>query len=171
MIRLGKSFATELRTCVERAAFAHGAPFNGTAFYLVFSTDQDEQILRVFTNATSYTPDEAAWEKLSAAEGTIKLEIMSAIFENNLLTSDGGPYDGSSITLSCVAPIRARIASTSASVVVSSSEMLKVPSPKSRRFDVSFKRECEKRIVSKKRSWRTFPPALVIPSANARVRS
>jgi hypothetical protein len=82
----------------ERAAFAHGAPYNGTAFFLVFSTPSDPKLLRVFTGETSYTPDEKAWAKLIGAKTQIKLEISSAIFENNLLASDGGPYKGTPIT-------------------------------------------------------------------------
>lgn len=75
-------------------AHAHGAPYTGPAYYLVFSVPNNAQLLRVFTAARSYTPDDASWAKLSAARGPIRLDISSAIFENSLIVSDGGPFLG-----------------------------------------------------------------------------
>lgn len=82
----------------ERSAWAHGAPLNGSAFFLVFSSPSSPQLLRVFTDKTSYTPDAADWQKLVAAQATITLSVTSAVFENNLLTADGGPFTGQTLT-------------------------------------------------------------------------
>jgi len=82
----------------ERTASAHGAPLNGEAFFLVFSTPSSPTLLRVFTTQLSYTPDADAWKKLIGAGGPITLDITSGIFENNLLTQDGGPHLGQTLT-------------------------------------------------------------------------
>lgn len=75
-------------------AHAHGATYNGRAYYLVFSTPGNAQLLRVFTAGKSYTPDAPSWSKLSGASGPITLSITSADFESSLLVSDGGPFVG-----------------------------------------------------------------------------
>ena len=75
-------------------AHAHGPPYNGVAYYLLFSTPQNPRLLRVFTAARNYTPDPASWSKLTAESGPITLSITSGVFENSLLLSDGGPFIG-----------------------------------------------------------------------------
>ncbi|HWZ93171.1 MAG TPA: hypothetical protein VNW92_30135 [Polyangiaceae bacterium] len=72
---------------------------NGQAFMLVFSSSSDPKLLRVFTSLTSYTPDAKAWQKLVAAGGPISVNVTSATFENDLLTSDGGPHIGQTISI------------------------------------------------------------------------
>lgn len=79
-------------------AHAHGPTYNGTAYFLVFSTPSNPKLLRVFTAAKSYTPDATGWQTLAEAASPITLDVTSATFENSLLTSDGGPFLGGSVT-------------------------------------------------------------------------
>lgn len=83
----------------ERSAHAHGAPFNGTGYFVVFSTDKNDKLVRVFTGNTSYKPDATSWKALQDAKAAIKVSITSGIFDNNALASDGGPFKGESITI------------------------------------------------------------------------
>lgn len=98
-IAASSAFLSPLRELIGpvRAARAHGDPFTGTATWLVFSTDADPRLLRVFTSDTAYTPDAAAWTKLSGAGKAIKLSLSSAEFENNRIVQGGGPIAGGSI--------------------------------------------------------------------------
>jgi hypothetical protein len=77
-----------------RVARAHGTPYNGQAFYLAFSSSEDELALQVFTGGTSYTPDAAAWQTLMDAAQPITLRITWATFEENEVVADGGPFLG-----------------------------------------------------------------------------
>jgi hypothetical protein len=81
----------------ERAAYADAAPMSGLGYFLVFSTDVDPKMLRVFTTKTTYTPDAKAWEKLSSAKIWTTLVIASASFADDRLMADGGPFLGESI--------------------------------------------------------------------------
>ncbi len=78
----------------ERAASAHGAPVNGTAYFVLFSTSRNEKLLRVFTSKTSYTPDDTAWGKLKSAGEPISAWILTGVFDSNDVASDGGPFRG-----------------------------------------------------------------------------
>jgi hypothetical protein len=80
-----------------REAYAHGTPVSGRGYWLVFATAEDPKVLRVFTLDLSYTPDDAAWAKLKAATGPINVSVTNAIFEENRVTPDGGPFAGPSI--------------------------------------------------------------------------
>jgi len=79
---------------LERTAFAHGAPMNGDAFFVVFSTSRAPKLLRVFTQDKSYVPTDDEWQRLASAGETITLTLTRAIFEQGRLTSDGGPFVG-----------------------------------------------------------------------------
>ena len=83
-----------------RRAHAHGAPINGRGYFLVFSTPSSPKLLRVFTTELTYTPDTTAWAMLASASGPISLTITNAIFEDNRVAQDGGPYAGSAISFS-----------------------------------------------------------------------
>src|SRR6478609_499054 len=48
----------------ERVAHAHGVPFNGTAYYLVITDKDSNQILQVFTSQTAFTPEAVDWQHL-----------------------------------------------------------------------------------------------------------
>ena len=75
-------------------AHAHGTPFNGTAYFLEFSADEDsEPLLRVFVGRPSYPMAEDRWDAL-ATESNLSLSVLSADFDNNLLVTDGGPFLG-----------------------------------------------------------------------------
>ena len=80
----------------ERAARAHGEPFSGTAYWLVFSSPSDPKLVRVFTGEKSYTPKADVWDKIKAG-GTITVEISSAILTENNVDTDGGPWKGKAV--------------------------------------------------------------------------
>ena len=82
----------------ERAAHAGES---GVGYYLQFSTDAKPRLLRVFTTATSYTPDAKAWKTLSAAMVWTKLSIFTATFQDDTLAPGGGPFEGTPI-LFCI---------------------------------------------------------------------
>ena len=77
-----------------RVAHAHGTPYNGTAYYLVFSDADSKPLLQVFTTGTSYTPEAADWQRLAEAPQPLSLAITSAFFEANDIPADGGPFVG-----------------------------------------------------------------------------
>ncbi len=87
----------------ERAARAHGAPLNGAAYLLVLTTPSNAKLLRVFTTATSYTPDATAWGKVEGAGAAVTASVLTGLFDNNALAADGGPFAGTPITFT-VAP-------------------------------------------------------------------
>ena len=81
-------------------AHAHGVPMNGRGYFLVFSTPSSPKLLRVFTTDLTYTPDAVAWGALVSAGEPISLEITNAIFEDNRVAQDGGPFSGSAVSFS-----------------------------------------------------------------------
>jgi hypothetical protein len=83
-----------------RAAFAHGAPVNGPAYFVVFSTSTNDKLVRVFTTELSFTPDAATWQKMVDANEPVQCVITNAVFDNNLLAADGGPFVGAPTTFS-----------------------------------------------------------------------
>lgn len=88
---------------LERSAFAHGAPMNGDAFLLAFSTRRAPKLLRVFTQDKSYAPTDDEWQRLAAAGETITLTLTRASFEQGRLTADGGPFIGKPLHFSASA--------------------------------------------------------------------
>ena len=80
----------------ERVAHAHGTPYNGTAYYLVITDKDSKQILQVFTQETSFTPELVDWQHLTDAPQPLTLKITSAFFEENSVPADGGPFVGGS---------------------------------------------------------------------------
>jgi hypothetical protein len=86
-----------------RSAEAHGTPFTGTATWVVFSTSANPKLHRVFTSELAHTPSQAAWDTMIAAQAPITITLVGAIFEDNRLATDGGPYKGSSTTVT-IAP-------------------------------------------------------------------
>lgn len=93
-------FASPLRELFggPRQAFAHGDPYNGTGTFLVFSTDANPKLLRVFTSNLAFTPSQAAWDDMAGAGKPITATLVSAIFEQNRIGADDGPFAGASIT-------------------------------------------------------------------------
>jgi hypothetical protein len=87
---------------LERSAFAHGAPMNGDAFFVAFSTTGHPKFMRIFTQDMSYVPTDAEWQHLATAGDTITLTVTRAIYEENRLTEDGGPYVGKPLHFSVV---------------------------------------------------------------------
>lgn len=77
-----------------RVAHAHGTPYNGTAYFLVFTDADSKRMLRFFTGQTSYAPDTDTWQTLAQAAQPLSLEISSAFFEENEIPEDGGPFIG-----------------------------------------------------------------------------
>jgi hypothetical protein len=77
----------------ERAAAAAGNPVNGLGYLLLFSSEKDAKLLRVFTTRSSYAPDAAAMEIMKGV-GTVQVWILTGLFKNDALTADGSPFRG-----------------------------------------------------------------------------
>lgn len=78
-------------------AFAHGTPINGRAYYLVASTKDRPNLLRVFTMDETFEPDEAAKSILTGARAPITVVVTNAVFEDNRVIE--GPFEGIPITV------------------------------------------------------------------------
>ncbi|MFS8065381.1 MAG: hypothetical protein ACMG6S_03310 [Byssovorax sp.] len=78
----------------ERTAEAHGTPLTGLGYLLLFTSEKNNDLLRVFTSKTTYTPGPGAMEILQAVDGPIQAWILTGVFDNNVLTADGGPFRG-----------------------------------------------------------------------------
>jgi hypothetical protein len=78
----------------ERAAQAHGAPLSGLGYLILFTTETNNDLLRVFTSKTTYTPGPGAMEIFKGVKGLIQAWILTGVFDNNALTPDGGPFRG-----------------------------------------------------------------------------
>lgn len=78
----------------ERAARAHGTPLTGLGYLILFTTETNDNLLRVFTTKTSYTPGTGAMDLFKGVKGTIQAWILTGVFDNNVLTPDGGPFRG-----------------------------------------------------------------------------
>ena len=76
-----------------REAHAHGVPISGRAYFVTFSDAAGTPVLRVFTQKLEYTPAADALEKLAVA-GAVKADVVNAIFEENRIVADGGPFTG-----------------------------------------------------------------------------
>ena len=61
----------------------------GNGYYLQFTRD-GKSVLTVFTTNTSYTPTVSAWTKLGT--GNTSVTLTAALFDNNNVARDGGPY-------------------------------------------------------------------------------
>jgi hypothetical protein len=81
-----------------RSAHAHGTPYTGPATYLVFSTPSNAKLVRVLTSNESYTPSQAVWDKMVTAAAPITLTLTQAVFQDNRIAQDGGPYKGTETT-------------------------------------------------------------------------
>jgi hypothetical protein len=81
-----------------RSAHAHGTPYTGPATYLVFSTPANAKLVRVLTSNTTFTPSQAAWDKMASVGAPITLKLTGAIFQDNRIAQDGGPYKGTEFT-------------------------------------------------------------------------
>jgi len=81
-------------------AHAHGEPFNGNGYFLVFADASKKNYLRVFTDQTSYTPTATAWAGLAAGQQPITVSLTTATFEENAVPADGGPFIGGSVEFS-----------------------------------------------------------------------
>jgi hypothetical protein len=80
-----------------RRALAHGDPFSGIATYLVFSTSAEPRLLRALTGDDVFTPSKEAWDRMAATGEPITLRLVSAFFEQNRVTPDGGPFVGATM--------------------------------------------------------------------------
>lgn len=73
-----------------RAAHAHGDPMNGKAYLLTLRSN-GSVVARVFTTATTYTPDDETWTKLKTAK-SIEATLASAQYDNNNIVQGSGPF-------------------------------------------------------------------------------
>ncbi len=88
-----------------RSAHAHGEPISGPGFFAVISSESEPELVRVFTTAREYLPTEEVWEKIKAVNEPITVTVTAAEFDNNRIAQEGGPWKGSSITFTIVAPV------------------------------------------------------------------
>ncbi len=79
-------------------AHAHGDPISGAAYYLVFSSASDKNIVEVFTTNTDYSPGPDEWAKLKGVEGSVSVRLTWAQFESNRVTE--GPWEGAAVSFS-----------------------------------------------------------------------
>ena len=86
-----------------REAHAHGTPVNGRGYLLVVVDAEGATVHRVFSLAFEHTPSAEAWAQLAAAPQPLRASVRSAIFENDRVASDGGPWQGPAIELT-IAP-------------------------------------------------------------------
>ena len=77
-----------------RVAHAHGTPVNGRGYFLVVEDADGNPVHRVFTLAFDHTPSASAWDALAAAPQPLRASVRSAIFENDRIATDGGPWSG-----------------------------------------------------------------------------
>lgn len=82
----------------ETPALAHGTPITGPAFLLTMESD-GTRIARLFTTGTEYLPNADTWAKLKAAKQPLKLTLLGAEFETNRVAQDGGPWQGTPVTV------------------------------------------------------------------------
>jgi hypothetical protein len=83
-----------------RRAYAHGPPVNGRAYYLVVQDANGAIVHHVFTLDLRHTPSSEAWALLAAAEGPLRVSVTNAIFEDNRILEDGGPFVGPAVSFS-----------------------------------------------------------------------
>lgn len=76
-------------------ARAHLPPVTGDQYRLVLSLGSGEPI-RVLTGETTWTPNENAWSRIVAAEGSVTVELVGAYLMSGRVTE--GPYASSSPT-------------------------------------------------------------------------
>ena len=76
---------------------------NGRAYFLVLATDTDKKLLRVFTQATEYTPSADAWSRVAAAGGPVTATVLSAEMEANRVLQGGGPWLSAPVTFTVAA--------------------------------------------------------------------
>lgn len=73
-------------------AHAHGDPFNGTAYYLRVLDSAGVVKMQAFTDATTYTPNQAQWTRVVESGLPLRLEIVWAEFDNNEVVGNG-PFE------------------------------------------------------------------------------
>lgn len=98
------AFTAPLRELLSapRSAHAHGEPYNGTATLVELTAKDGAKLLRVFTSEQTLTPSQAAWDEIAAAAQPITIKLTSAVFEENRVTADGGPFAGSTTDFTIV---------------------------------------------------------------------
>jgi len=78
-------------------AHAHGAPFNGTAYYLRVVDADGAVSMQAFTDATTYKPNQAQWTRMVESPGPLRLEIVWAEFDNNEVAGNG-PFEATPVS-------------------------------------------------------------------------
>jgi hypothetical protein len=75
-----------------REARADLGPLSGVAYLLTLSIPDNDKLLRVFTTDKQFDPSTEDWAKLQAARTTIKVVLLTATFDHDKITPDGGPF-------------------------------------------------------------------------------
>ncbi len=81
-----------------REAIAHGTPISGRAYFVIFAAQNAERLVRLFTTSLEYIPTSDVWTRLATAHD-ISVTITNAIFEENRVAIDGGPFRGPTTTV------------------------------------------------------------------------
>jgi len=77
-------------------ARAQTHPVNGQAFFVLFGTANNSNLVRVFTQQKLYQPAGDPWLKMVEAGGPITGVITTATFDNDMLVD--GPFIGPKVT-------------------------------------------------------------------------
>jgi len=88
----------------ERSAHAHGAPMNGEGYLLTFGSADEPELLRVFTDQTTYLPNAEEWQTLVDASGELTLTVTLGVFDEGRLAPGGGPFESAPLAFSIVVP-------------------------------------------------------------------
>jgi hypothetical protein len=80
----------------------HGTPVNGRAYFLTFESAGGDRLARVFTAELTYAPSAEVWGRFADSGGPVVLQIVNAVFEDNLIPADAGPFSGTPSTFTVV---------------------------------------------------------------------
>ncbi len=79
------------------SAHAHGAPVNGRAYLLVIEDERGDVVYRVFTTNLKHLVPSAIWADITAGSETMTVSILHAVFTNDAIADNGGPWLGPSV--------------------------------------------------------------------------
>jgi len=79
-------------------AWAHG-DVTGDVGVLIFRDAAKKELYRVFTTGTEFTPDQATWDRLSAA-GSLEVALVGVRFTRNVIATGTRPTTGDVLKIS-----------------------------------------------------------------------
>lgn len=98
------AFSAPLRELLSapRSAHAHGTPYNGVATFVELTAKDGTRLLRVLTSEQELTPSQSAWDAMAKAPQPVTIKLTSAVFEENRVAADGGPFAGTTTEFTIV---------------------------------------------------------------------